>query len=320
MAINKHLLDNLTSTDEILREILIELSGRSHPTGGISKMVEITSEREERDMDIVFWTYPYTGATATCAAGVTTLNFEAGTIVDTSGTVTNMQHSLHSEGKEFLRSLYVNSDKAIKIQMDTSDQIFVDDAKDFQGTYFQFKQVKITCTENTEVFVLACSNPEAILTLVDKASEASGGSRLVRGDTVVETAGNAAATFKTDEVLGTDQAALYLDLFPATTIKFKLTSIRFMFKPAAAQTYRLYLLESNTDPAGGAADVQQKAEVIYDSGAGMVGNTDYVEIGGGVLPQDIVLSDTAKLYYLIDWSAATATAEGYLLIRGEKLS
>ena len=316
---NKHLLDNLTSQDEILREILIALKG-DRKVGGIAKMVEVTSAREERDLNIVFWTYPYTGATATLAAGVTTLNFEAGTIMDTSGTVTNMQHSLHSEGKDFLRSLYVNSDKAIKIQMDDSDQIFVDDAKDFQGTYFQFKRVRITCTENTNVFVLACSNPEAILTLVDKASEASGGARLVRGDTVVETAGNAAATFKTDQVLGTNQPTLYLDLFPATTQKFKLKSIRFMFKPDGAQTYRLYLLEHNTDPAAGAADVQQKAEVVYDSGAGLVGNTDYVEIDGGVLPQDIVLSDTAKLYYMIDWSAATATAEGYLLIRGEKLS
>lgn len=317
------LFDIPTDRDELLREILIELKGRAHPTGGISKMVEIAQDKEKRDLDIVFFTYPYTGATTTLSAGVTELNFQSGTIKDTSGTVTDMQHSLHSEGKDFLRSLYVNTDKAVKLQMDDGDKIFVGEEKDFQGTYFQFKKVRITTTEDTQVFVLACTNPEAILTLVDKASQVSGGSRLVRGDVVVESANAAGSTFITDEVLGTDDPTRYLTLYPATIQKFRLNSIRFKIKPTASETYRLYLLEDNTDPALGGAglfDVLQASQVVYDSGAGMVSNTHYTEIGGGILPIEINLADTGKLYWMLDWTGAPGNTEGFIVIRGEKMT
>lgn len=315
------LFDIPTDRDEILREILIELKGRTHPVGGISKMVEITQAREDRDLNIVFFTYPYTGATATFAAGTTELDFESGTIMSTAGTVTNMQHSLRSEGKDFLRSLYINTDKAISVQMDTGDKIFVDESKDFQGTYFQFKKVKITCTEDTQIFVLACTNPEAILTLIDKASEVSGGSRLVRGEVVVETANKKGSVFVLDEALGTDDPTRNLTLYPATVQKFRLNSVRYHIKTGGAETYQLYLLQDNGDPAAGSLPVEQQAlDVVYDSGAGMVSDTSYIDIGGGVLPMEVNLTDTGKLYYMLDWSATPTNAEGFIAIRGEKMT
>ena len=316
-------LDKHTNMDETLRELLLEIRNPKGAGGGIglSRLVQLEEEKAERDLNIVFWTYPATGETVTLSAGKTILNFEDGTITDTSGAVTAMYHSLRSEGKEFLRSLYVNSDKAIKVQMDTYDEIFVDEAKDFQGTYFQFKKVTVTTTEDTELFMLACTNPEAILTLVDKASEVSGGSRLVRGDIVVEEAGKTAVTFKTDQVLGTNKATLYLDLYPAITHKFKINSIRFCLKSDNGSAYQLYLLEDDSDPGAGSLDIElQKSHVVYDSGAGMTDDTHYIEVGGGVLPMEVNLGDTAKLYYMIDWVTAPADVKGFITIRGEKLS
>ena len=316
-------LDKHTNMDETLREVLRELRNPQGPGGGVgvSRLVQLEEEKAERDLNIVFWTYPATGETITLSAGRTVLNFEDGTITDTSGEVTALYHSLRSEGKDFLRSLYVNSDKAIKVQMDTYDEIFVDEAKDFQGTYFQFKKVTITTTENTEVFLLACTNPEAILTLVDKASEVSGGSRLVRGDIIVEEADKATTTFKTDQVLGTNKATLYLNLYPTITHKFKINSIRFCLSPDNGSTYQLYLLENNSDPGGAILDIElQKSEVVYDSGTGMTDNTHYIEIGGGVLPMEVNLGNTAKLYYMIDWVTAPTDVKGFITIRGEKLS
>lgn len=312
-------IDRYTKTDELLRELLLEIRSPKGTGGGIgvSRLVQLEEEKAERDLNIVFWTYPATGETVTLSAGITILNFEDGTITDTSGTTTNMYHSLRSEHKDFLRSLYVNSDKAIKVQMDTYDEIFVDEAKDFQGTYFQFKKVIITTTEDTEIFVLACTNPEAILTLVDKASEVSGGARLIYGDKVDEAGANVLKYFDTDQVPGTATATKYIQLTPALTHKFRLTSIRYYIHQATPGTYRLYLLEQATAHT---SPIQQQADIVYDSKAGMAHDTEYIELTPGVLPIDINLDDVGKLYYMIDHSGTPGYCKGYLIIRGVKLT
>jgi hypothetical protein len=176
--------------DELLREILVAVRGQDIATKGmgVSRLVTLAKEKQDRELKIVFFTYPYDGTQVTLAAGVTEIDFTAGTVKDTSGTVTNLQHSLRSEAKDFLRSLYINTDKPIKVQLDTGDVIFCDEEKDLQATYMVFTNVKITTTENTQLSLLACTNPEAILTLVDKASQVSGGSRVVYGKVLLETA------------------------------------------------------------------------------------------------------------------------------------
>ena len=313
-------IDKMTNMDELLREILIAIRGQdiSAKGMGVSELVKIAREEQVRTKKIVFFTYPYDGTQTTLAAGTTEIDFKAGTVKDTSGTVINLQHSLRSEAKDFLRSLYINTNKAIKIQLDSGDVIFCDEEKDLQATYMEFTKCKIITTEDTKISLLACTNPEAILTLVDKASAVGGAVRLVYGKEVVEEAGKSSTTFKTDQVVGTDKATLYIDLYPSTVENFRLESIKFYFKTDNASTYRLVLLENNTDPA--TSPEQQKADVIYDSGSGMADSTEYVEIGGGVLPENVKLGNTAKLYYMIDWATAPSTAKGYIVVRGQKLS
>jgi hypothetical protein len=65
---------------------------------------------------------------------------------------------------------------------------------------------------------------------------------------------------------------------------------------------------------------QARADVVYDSGALMAKDTEYIEIGGGVLPIEVTLTDTAKLYYLIEYSGVCGNTDGYIVIRGDKLS
>ena len=311
------IIDGLTNMDELLREILVAIRGQDIATKGmgVSRLVSLAKEKQDRELKIVFFTYPYDGTQVTLAAGTTEIDFTAGTVKDTSGTVTDLQHSLRTEGKDFLRSLYINTDKAIKVQLDSGDIIFCDEEKDLQATYMVFTKVKITTTENTQLSLLACTNPEAILTLVDKASQVSGGSRVVYGKVLVETAD--ATTFP-KEVFLTTTPSLYIPIFPATTQKFRINSIRYYLSPANAVTFRLRLLEQISVP--GTAPDQARADVIYDSGASMAKDTEYIEIGGGVLPIEVTLTDTAKLYYLIEYSAACGNADGYIVIRGDKLS
>ena len=317
------IIDGLTNMDELLREILIAIRGQdiSGKGMGVAKLVKMAKEEQVRTKKIVFFTYPYDGTQVTLAAGITEIDFKAGTVKDTSGTVANLQHSLRSEAKDFLRSLYINTDKSIKVQLDSGDVIFCDEEKDLQATYMEFTKVKITTTETTYLSLLACTNPEAILTLVDKASQVSGGARVVYADKVVEEAGKAAVTFKTDQALGAVKPTLYLDVYPATTQKFRIDSIRFCLNPNNSSAYQLYLLEDDADPTAGSLDIElQNSQVVYKSGAGMVDNTDYIEVGGGVLPMEVNLGDTAKLYYMIDWATAPTDVKGYIVVRGEKLS
>ena len=65
---------------------------------------------------------------------------------------------------------------------------------------------------------------------------------------------------------------------------------------------------------------QARADMIYDSGVGMVKGTEYFVIAGGTLPIEAHLGDTAKLYYMIDWASAPTDVKGFITIRGTKLS
>ena len=313
------LLDALGSQDELLREILVAIRGQDISTKGVglSQLVRTAKEERVKTKKIVFFTYPYDGTQIALAEGVTEIDFKAGTIKDTSGTITNLQHSLGSEAKDFLRSLYINTDKAVKVQLDTGDIIFCDAEKDLQATYMEFTKCKITTTETTYLSLLACTHPEAILTLVDKASTISGGTRLVEATLVEET--GTAATFKTDQVFMTNQPTLYLPVLPGTSQKFRVTAIRFYLSPANAVTYQLYLLKHDTNP-GGATPLQAREDLIYDSGAAMAKDTEYFVIAGGMLPVEVHLGDTAKLYYMIDWSAAPGDTTGFITVTGDKLA
>lgn len=311
-------IDKLTNMDELLKEILVAIRG-SNVEGkgmGVSQLVRMAKEEQVRTKKIIFFTYPYDGTQVTLAAGTTEIDFKAGTVKDTSGAVTNLQHSLNSEAKDFLRSLYINTDKAIKVQLDTGDVIFCDAEKDLQATYMEFTKCKITTTETTYLSLLACTNPEAILTLVDKASAISGGTRLVEA-TIVEETGTA-ATFKTDQVFMTDQPTLYLPVLPGTTQKVRINTLRFYLSPANAVTFQLYLLKHDTDP--GTEPLQAREDLIYDSGAAMAKDTQYFVIAGGMVPIELHLGDTSKLYYMIDWSAAPGDTTGFITATGDKLA
>lgn len=309
--------DRNTIQDELLREILIELrrnGNGNHGEGSTGKLLQLAETQEKRIMDIRFFTYPADGTQASLAAGTHVFDFMAGTYTNESGTVTQLQHNLQREGKTALRSIYVNSDKAITVQLDTSDVIYVGEEKDMQGTYQNYTKVKVTTTAvTTAFFMLNCTNPEAILTLVDKASQIIGGKQLVIGSKIDTDGGS--AYFETDQALGVTPT-LSMTLTPSTVYKFKINSIRYMMDwDGVATGYQLYLLEDAQ-----ADDVQNLSELVYDSGSGKADGVHYIEIGDGVLPIEVDLETAAKLFYQIDWAGAHGNVKGFLEIRGEMMS
>ena len=309
--------DRHTQQDEILREILLELrknsdGGKTSTTSG--RLLSLAERQEKRIMDIRFFTYPADGTLASLAAGTHVFDFMAGTYTDENGTVTQLQHNLQNEGKDALRSIYVNSDKAVTVQLGTSDVIFVGEEKDMQGTYQNFTKVKVTTTAvSTAFFMLCCTNPEAILTLVDKASQIIGGKQLVIGSKI--DLDGTSSYFETDQALGATPT-LSITLTPATVYKFKINSIRYyMDWDGVATGYQLYLFEDAQ-----ADDVQNLSELVYDGGSGKADGVHYVEIGSGVLPIEVDLETAATLYYMVDWAGAPGNVKGFVEIRGEIMS
>jgi hypothetical protein len=310
------ILDKYSGQDETLKEILAELkkeSGAGINTTG--RLVELAETQEKRIMDIRFFTYPADGSLATLAAGTHEFDFMAGTYKNQAGTVIQLQHDLQHEGKKALRSIYINSDKAITVQLDSGDVIYVGEEKDMQGTYQNYSKVKIVTTAvSTAFFMLNCTNPEAILTLVDKASQVSGGKKLVSGEKLDLTGG--LAYFETDQAFGVTPS-LSMDLVPTTTYNFKVNCLRYYLEwDGAATGYQLYLFE-----AAEVDDIKNRTNLLYDSGNTKLNGSHYVEVeGAGKLPICVKLDTAAKLYYQIDWTGVHGNVKGFIKVCGEAMS
>ncbi|MCK4815310.1 hypothetical protein KA005_06035 [bacterium] len=153
------ILDGFSRSDELLVDIVKSLE---------NLQTHLTRE-EKRETRIVYFAYPNDGTLATLQAGTTTLDFKVGTIEDVDGVITRMSHSLQSEGRDWLRSFFVNSDKSITVQPDGYDKIPATEEKDALGTYQEFTKLKITCTEETIIFIACCTSPEAVVRLISNA-------------------------------------------------------------------------------------------------------------------------------------------------------
>lgn len=121
-----------------------------------------------KEPDAIYFSYPFDGKSVTISilAGITELNYAAGTIktIHTDGTessVTKMRHSLQTEGKEFLHSIHFSGDQDIFIQFDSGDKIPVSSNEPFKSTNQQFKTIQITCTTTTKILVV-CGTPGGV--------------------------------------------------------------------------------------------------------------------------------------------------------------
>ncbi len=94
--------------------------------------------------------------------------------------------------------------------------------------------------------------------------------------------------------------------------------VKYQMIPTAAVTYQLYLLEGATAEAQ-----QQEAEIIYDSGPGIVGGDIVNWVAGGApsrLPVMARLTAAGTIWYKLDWSAAPGNTAGYIRVYGEALA
>lgn len=116
--------------------------------------------------------YPFDGTYATFAEGTTTINFKTGTVKSPAGAITNLSSSLDLAKKDFMRSVVVDADRAVVIQLDSRDK-----APAKAGSFSvledtEFEKLYITTTEDTTIYVAASTNPKSVITLSGAGVEA----------------------------------------------------------------------------------------------------------------------------------------------------
>ena len=143
-------------------ENMIDIQIRDALLGILSNMESRNSEIDKTTEDIWQLSYPRDGTRATLGAGTTTIDFDAGTIVDSAGAVTQMSSSLRKHGKEFMQSVALTADHDVVIGFDQHDKIPVRAHAWYHGNQQEFTQLRVMTTEPTDVFVTVSTAPALI--------------------------------------------------------------------------------------------------------------------------------------------------------------
>jgi len=123
--------------------------------------------------------------------------------------------------------------------------------------------------------------------------------------------------FELDEPIDANAPTRFMTGIPLAN-NIMIHGVKYQMNPTAAVTYQLYLLE------GATAEIQQQeAEIIYDSGAGIVGGAIVNWIAGGAPSRLQILARLTApgiIWYKLDWSAAPGDTPGYIRVYGETLA
>ena len=120
---------------------------------------------EDRVIDVFFVTLPEAGGTRTFYTGTTRIDYAAGTIVNPDGSVNQISRKLDDvQNKSVMHSISIFAEGAeIMFALDGSGKQTVQQQFLFQLPYVTFTKIQIICTEDTEVNLFACTNPQATL-------------------------------------------------------------------------------------------------------------------------------------------------------------
>ena len=136
--------------------------------------------------------YPFDGTYATIIGGTTIINFKTGRVKAPDGAFSPLSSSLDLAKKDFMRSVVVDADRAIVIQLDSRDKAPAKSGSFSVLEDTEFEKLYITATESTRIYVAASTNPTSVITLSGAGVEAVKSS-IKDGRKVVTTAGTRVA-------------------------------------------------------------------------------------------------------------------------------
>lgn len=317
MEKEEQFMDTFTRMDELMLENtrVIKVLGEQTKSAldRNADILDLILNKEGASLVPLNFVYPDEGAVASIAEGTLTLDYDSGIITSPAGATTDMNFSLTSQGKDYVRSLSIWVDKPVIIGLDSKVKYPVKYGRWFNLSYHQFKMLKITTTETTNLFVIASTNVETPLKETETENKMVHGEVIDTDGTLEYFEGKLSGGGGGSDAIG-DTPVGCIQLYQTDILNFRLDSVRYYCNPTNAVTYELYLFEQAS-----ANNMQNLADVVFDSGDAQVDSESYIGVRGNKFPIDIKLGDAGKLYYLIDWTGDPGTTPGYIKIRGREL-
>lgn len=162
--VDELILDNIQTTNLLREDIKMSLNRNAD-------ILEKILNKEGLALIPLTFVYPTEGAVVSIAEGTTTLDYEQGMITSPADVNTDMNFSLISQSKDYVRSLSIWVDKPVIISLDSKVKYPVKYGRWFSLSYQQFRTLKITTTGTTKVFVIASTNVETPLTEMSALDE-----------------------------------------------------------------------------------------------------------------------------------------------------
>lgn len=111
-------------------------------------------------------TYPAQGGTKTITAGNTEINLYTGEVF-LEDSEEKVSQSLRSCGVEYARSIFIETTKAIVLQLDDGGKYTVENVEAILWNHLKpFQRISITATESTNIKVVVSTNPNMVLQLL----------------------------------------------------------------------------------------------------------------------------------------------------------
>ena len=148
---------------------------------------------EEKGENFKYFSYPKDGTKKTIPIGDTKIDFYNGIIILPDGSREELLTSLKEEGRKWARSVFVETNKDIKIWLDRESITPVAQGNSIGIPNAHFKVLWIKATEATEISAAASTNPEPIRKTKAEAPKAvitlSGDYVVVSGQVIAKISG-----------------------------------------------------------------------------------------------------------------------------------
>lgn len=104
----------------------------------------------------LFFVYPHNADTYTFPSGTSVVDFYTGNVDFADGTEDTLYSSLESQGQDYISTLYIKTDKQIKISLDSEGiSQKVPEKKYWYESGLKLQRLYIETTEDTEIYIYA---------------------------------------------------------------------------------------------------------------------------------------------------------------------
>lgn len=114
----------------------------------------------------IYLTIPDGGDYLTIVAGQTVIDLYEGTITDPSGNSTSLRQNLRVQGKRLAESLFLYTDKAVKLSLNGQGYFTVESDQHIRIAEFPFRELYLVATEATCVKILVTTCSKMLVTVV----------------------------------------------------------------------------------------------------------------------------------------------------------